>query len=90
MNKGRRQELKQLKYLKRIKRFVAGNHCYVNREGNYIYQPKAVDVVKDRGQLIYKTTSTPCSCWMCSGYYKYKRTEFKKQTRLLIEADLVS
>lgn len=87
MNKGRRQELKKLKYIKRIRRFVAGLDQYVTREGVCIKNPKTHDVIDDNGQLAYKNTSTPCSCWMCS-YPQYDRNEFKKQTKLLINEEL--
>lgn len=84
MNKKRRQELNQLKFIKRLKQAVASCHIYVNREGEYVRNPIVQDVLDDNGMLYYKTTSTPCSCWMCSGEYKYKRHEQKKETRRLI------
>ena len=84
MHKGRRNELTFLKYKKRIRRFAATADIYVDREGNYIYSPKTVDVLRDKGQLGYKTTSVPCSCWMCSGEYKYKRHLQKLENRKLI------
>ncbi len=85
MNKGRRNELTFLKYKKRIKRFAQSACLYVDRDGNYIYDPKTIDIINDKGQLIYKTSATPCSCWMCSGYYKYNRIEFKKEAQRLID-----
>lgn len=88
MNKQRRNELTQLKYKKRIRRFVLSCHLYVNRDGEYIYEPKTCDVINDLGQLVYKTSSTPCSCFMCSGYYKYKRHEQKVIERKLIQDGL--
>ena len=83
-NKGNRQRITFLKYKKRIKCFVSNTTVYIKRNGERIYHPKAIDVIKDRGQLCYKTTSTPCSCSMCA-CYKYNRKEFKKETRRLIE-----
>jgi hypothetical protein len=88
MNKQRRNEITNLKYKKRIQRFAASCSIYVNREGKYVYSPKAVDIIKDRGQLIYKTSATPCSCWMCSGEGKYKRYEQKKETQRIIREAL--
>ena len=35
------------------------------------------------GLLPYKSTSTPCSCWLCKGE-RYNRRKFKKETRLEI------
>lgn len=34
--------------------------------------------------LSYKTTSTPCSCWLCKGE-RYNRRKFKEETKLEIE-----
>ena len=87
MNKKRRQELKQLKFKNRIKRFVAnGSYYYSGRER--IDSPTVQDVINNGDCLYYKTTSTPCSCWMCSGYYKYKRHEEKIVVRKLIQDGL--
>lgn len=88
MNKQRRNELTQLKYKKRIQRFAATCNLYVSSQGEYIYNPKTVDIISDGGQHMYKTTSTPCSCWSCSGAYKYKRHEQKREERKLIEESL--
>ncbi len=84
MNKYRRQELNQLKFIKRLRRAVATIDIYVNCNGEYVRNPIIHDVLNDNGMLFYKTTSTPCSCWMCA-YDKYKRHEYKKETRRLID-----
>ena len=88
MNKKRRLELTFLKYKKRIERWVHTNcGTYRNRDGVEIQHPKTVDVIKDRGQLVYKTTSVPCSCYSCSGYYKYRRKDFKKETLRILKEE---
>lgn len=88
MNKKRRNEITYLKYKKRIKRFAATCSSYMNRNGQRLYNPKWIDIVKDQGQLIYKTTSTPCSCWGCSKEYKYKRHKQKQENYKLIQSSL--
>lgn len=66
------------KYKKRIKLFASKTHIYINKNGDYIYNPKAIDVTNDYlGQLHYRTTSTPCSCYLCSGHKKYNRAKEK-------------
>ena len=86
MNKSRRIELTQLKYEKRIRRWVASLSTYLCRDGSEIKKPKAVDVIKDKGQLAFKSQATICSCWMCSGYLKYNRNDKKQEdSRLLNE-----
>lgn len=65
-----------LKYKKRIQLFVSRCDIYVSRQGEYIYNPKTIDVIKDNGQLAYRNSSTPCSCFMCS-HKKYNRAKEK-------------
>lgn len=84
MNKARRTELTQLKYEKRIKRWVASVSTYICRDGSVIKDPKAVDVIQDQGQLGFKSQATLCSCWMCSGYYKYNRNDKREEDRRLL------
>lgn len=98
MNKQIRRYREYLKYKNRIERFVAnGSYVFVKseetkglrtyRSGDFIRidKPTVNDIMEDGGWKYYKHTSTPCSCWMCSGYYKYKRHEQKIENRRLIE-----
>lgn len=84
MNKQRRNELTRLKYVKRIKNIVGKSNCYVNRKHEIIYNQKWIDVVNDNGQLCYKTTGKPCSCYMCS-HHKYKRNLKRIEDRKVIK-----
>ncbi len=89
MNKDRRQEIKQLKYKKRIQRFAASAGRYHNRKGEVIYNPKTIDVLADNGQLHYKTTSTPCSCPMCQDPDRnYHRAKVKETSGKELSEDL--
>ena len=36
---------------------------------------------------IYKTTGTPCSCWMCS-YPHYNRLDYKKESKRIVKEAL--
>lgn len=63
----RRQKLVQ-KYITRLKKFPA------SRFGLWCDN--------QHWTLPYKSTATPCSCWLCRGY---NRREFKKETKLEIE-----
>ena len=85
MDKKRRNELTQLKYKKRIRIFVANIDIYICRDGRQIRNPRTIDIIKDGGQRVYKSTSTPCSCYMCSGEYKYRRHDKKKEDRRLLQ-----
>ena len=57
-NKGRREELKKLKFIKRLKLFN-------------LKQKTPQDYI------CYKTTSSPCSCFICKGE-RYTRKEKHK------------
>ena len=41
------------------------------------------ELAKTRWAQVYKTTGTPCSCWMCRGM-EYNRLEYKRETRRII------
>lgn len=40
---------------------------------------KWTDLVNDRWSKIYKTTGTPCSCWLCRGE-SFDRNAARKET----------
>lgn len=84
MNKGRRNELAQLKRKKRLRyHYVNGLDIYVTKNGRYIHKPKLTDLDKNVG-TVYKSTGKPCSCAMCSPGKigeKEKYKSMKKTTR---------
>ena len=45
------------------------------------------DLRCEHGVLVYKTTGTPCSCWLCRGE-KYNRKEYKRSTRRIINESM--
>lgn len=66
----RKQKLVQ-KYITRLKKFPASNYgLWCDNYNQHWTSP-------------YKSTSTPCSCWLCKGE-RYNRRKFKKETRLEI------
>jgi hypothetical protein len=65
-NKGRRNELTQLKFKKRLKQ------CGLDFN----------DLVAPNNLCALKTTGTPCSCFMCTNKYKRKekhKTDFLEE-----------
>ena len=50
--------------------YAAYGHCIIREDGS-CYEH-------------YKTTGTPCSCWMCRGM-EYDRKEYKKETLRIIK-----
>jgi hypothetical protein len=65
MNKGRRNELAQLKKKKRLRHLVNNLDVYITKDGRYIHKPKVTDIPKTEYN-VYKSTGKPCSCPMCS------------------------
>lgn len=84
MDKKRRNDLTYFRYKKRVKNWIKNLSVYINREGEHIRNPKVADVLKDNGQCKLRNTSTLCSCYDCSGYYKYRRNEKKLEDRRLL------
>ncbi|MEO6304475.1 MAG: hypothetical protein ABIP51_15025 [Bacteroidia bacterium] len=86
-NKKTKKDLTFLKYKKRVKRFAANCSHYITKDGRDIFNPKTIDIIKDKGYLEYKNSSVLCSCYDCSGYYKYKRHLKKAEDLKLIKED---
>ena len=41
------------------------------------------ELAKTHRAQVYRSTGTPCSCWMCRGM-EYDRSEFKRETQRII------
>lgn len=65
MNKGRRNELAQLKRRKRLRHLINGIYWHRNEDGQWVKNPKLTDIPKNQ-HTVFKSTGTPCSCDMCS------------------------
>ena len=46
-----------------------------------------VSIAKCHWTQVYRTTGTPCSCWMCRGM-EYDRLEYKRETRRIIRESM--
>jgi hypothetical protein len=82
MDKGRRQELKQLKYKKRLRLMGQLNaETLANPRGEITlwlkgYKPKY-------NFTAFKNHSHPCSCWCCSSQ-KYNRAKTKREIDTIV------
>lgn len=78
MNKGRRQELKNLKYKRRLK-----NLGLLHLSEFKVPNKNAVETCAIKANLnSYRTSGKPCSCFMCSPY-KYNRAKEKVRVERL-------
>lgn len=82
MNKKERQDIKQKKYIKRLKLIYWKNKELVRKlEKNPKFKEKGITY----NFTAYKNHSTPCSCYGCRYHYKaYNRAKKKFEDRDII------
>lgn len=82
----RKQQFRVLKA--RMVRYAAYDEMSVtNEDGSVNEHPHWFELAKDKWAWVFKSTGTPCSCWMCRGM-EYERKEFKKDTRRIIRESM--
>lgn len=67
----------------RMMREASCSTNWVRGNGMFVQHPHWFELATTRWSKVYKTTSTPCSCWLCQGEH-YSRLDFKKETRRMI------
>ena len=67
--------------------YAAYGHCIIREDGSYYEHPRWFELAKEKWAQVYKTTGTPCSCWMCRGF-EYDRKEYKKETLRIIRESM--
>ena len=73
-------------YKARMIRFANNQMGCFDNNGNYIQNPHWFDLAKSKDYFVFKTTGTPCSCWLCRKN-RYNRLENKKEfSRFLKES----
>lgn len=81
-----RQQMRVFKA--RMMYFSACGHSIRNDDGSWNEHPHWFEIARERWAKAYRTTGTPCSCWICRGE-KYNRREYKKESRRIIREELV-
>lgn len=74
----RRQQMARV-FKARMILYATYEHCIIREDGSHYEHPHWFELAKDKWAQVYKTTGTPCSCWMCRGM-EYDRKEYKKET----------
>ena len=64
--------------------YAAYGHCIIREDGSCYEHPHWFELAKDKWAQVYKTTGTPCSCWMCRGE-EYDRKGYKQETLRIIK-----
>ena len=54
-----------------------------DEDGCPLAPPHWFELTKEHWTQVYRSTGTPCSCWMCRGN-EYSRLEYKRDTRRII------
>lgn len=85
MDKKQRRDKTFRLYKKRLKKWMSSGRVYINRDGEYHFDLKLIDYLNERAQYKLKHTATLCSCYSCSGYYKYRRNDKKQEDVRLVE-----
>lgn len=83
-NKFWRREQQARVFKARMILYAAYEHCIVHEDGETDKHPHWFELAKDKWAQVYKTTGTPCSCWICKGE-EYNRREYKKETLRIIK-----
>lgn len=60
----RRQQMARV-FKARMILYAAYGHCIIRENGSYYEHPRWFELAKEKWAQVYKTTGTPCSCWMC-------------------------
>ncbi len=67
--------------------YAAYGSPIIREDGSVNYHPHWFELAKEPWTRAYKTTGTPCSCWLCKGE-AYDRTAYKKETLRIIKESL--
>ena len=87
-NKGYRKFKGLSKWIRRTKYRMLNNEFVLNENKVRIYNPSITECLDSPDSKIYKSTGTPCSCYLCQGNKKYSRKDFKKDTIYEIKNDV--
>lgn len=86
-NKFWRREQQNRVFKARMILFAAYGHCIIRDDGSIIERPHWFELAKEKWAQAYRTTGTPCSCWLCKGE-EYSREDYKRETlRILRESE---
>lgn len=69
------------KWIRRTKYWMINESYIWDNDGHKINHPTIVDCLKSHQSKIYKSTGSPCSCFLCA-WNKYDRNQLKKKYRI--------
>ena len=63
--------------------YAAFDSVQKDEDGCPLAPPHWFELAKEHWTQVYRSTGTPCSCWMCQGE-KYNRLAYKQETRRVV------
>ncbi len=66
--------------------YAAGEEYHRYADGTYHKPLHWFELAKEHWAQVYRTTGTPCSCWICQGV-KYNRLDYKRDTKRIIREE---
>lgn len=85
MDKQQRNDLVFKYYRRRLKNWMKHLTIVLDNNGEELSNPTLTDLMEIKAQYKLKNSGKLCSCYCCSGYFKYRRHEQKVINRNLIE-----
>ena len=70
----------------RLKYHASFSDTTIIENGIQVHHPHWFELAKAHWAQVYRTTGTPCSCWMCQGE-SYNRIEAKREMRRIIKEE---
>ena len=70
----------------RMKYHATFNDSYFMKDGTLVRNPHWFVLAQTPWAKVYKSVSTPCSCWMCRGE-KYNRLEAKREMERILKEE---
>ena len=87
-NRGWRRSQQDRVLKARMQKFSSwGGYTIFDETGSRIDNAHWFEIAQQRWVKKYKDSSTPCSCWLCSGE-KYNRIDYVKETQRMIRESL--
>ncbi len=69
--------------------YASFEHSCFYADGSFHIPLHWFELAKTHWAQVYRSTGTPCSCWLCRGM-EYDRLEYKRETRRIIRESMES
>jgi len=70
-----------------IDNYASFEREYYCADGSHHVPLHWFELAKEHWTQVYRSTGTPCSCWMCRGN-EYSRLDYKRETHRIIQESM--